>query len=75
MDWSTLQAAAFYDNDSFICDYLKQYQASEEDKSTLTKILQKAVESCSVKVVQSIVNSPHGTCFIIQGCTFKPQVG
>ena len=64
MDWKTLQAAAFYDNDSFISDYLKQYQASEEDKRTLTKILHKAVESCSVKVVQSIVNSPHGTCFI-----------
>ena len=63
MDWKYLQAAAFYDNDSFIKDYLEQYEASEEDKSegsTLTKILHKAAESCSVKVVQAVVNSPHG---------------
>ena len=60
MDWQSLHVAAFYDNDSFIKDYLDHYQASEENKTTLTKILHKAVESCSVKVVKAVVNSPHG---------------
>ena len=66
MDWKYLQAAAFYDNDSFIKDYLEQYQASMEDENTLTKILHKAAESCSVKVVQAVVNSPHGMCYTIR---------
>ena len=61
MEWKNLQAAAFYDNDAFIKEYLECYQASEQDKNTLTRVLHKAVESCSIKVVQTILNSPHGT--------------
>ena len=61
MEWKNLQAAAFYDNDTFIKEYLECYQESEEqDKNTLTKVLHKAVESCSIKVVQAILSSPHG---------------
>jgi len=65
MEWKYLQAAAFYDNDSFIKEYLEQHgvvpeQAREQDRTIVTKILHKAAESCSVKVVQAVLNSPHG---------------
>ena len=69
MDWKYLQAAAFYDNDSFIKDYL-EYEELEQDKSTITKILHTAAESCSVKVVQAVVNSPHGMCILRLGVIY-----
>lgn len=57
MEWKDLRAAALYDNDTFIKEYLERH---EQDKDTLTKVLHKAVESCSIKVVQAILNSSHG---------------
>lgn len=68
MEWKYLQAAAFYDNDSFIKDYLEQYESSEQNKGALTKILHKAAESCSIKVVEVIINSPHGMDYSVQAC-------
>lgn len=70
MEWKNLQAAAFYDNDSFIKEYLEQYQASEEEKSILARVLHKAVESYSVKVVQAVLDSPHGT-YCMAECTCR----
>jgi len=61
-DEKSLVFAACYDNKSFIEDYLA-YDDPIEDvprDAILAKALHKAAEHCSVKVVETLVNSPHG---------------
>ena len=63
----TLLVAACYDNKSYIEDYLASWDDTtidglplESRDVILAKALHKAAESCSVKVVETLVNSPHG---------------
>jgi len=61
-DEKSLVIAACYDNKSFIEDYLACDDPIEDvpRDDILAKALHKAAEHCSVKVVEILINSPHG---------------
>ena len=54
-----LLVAACHDDKLFIEEYLV-YNESELCDVILARVLHKATEHCSVKVVETLVNSPHG---------------
>ena len=66
MDEMSLIVAACDDNISLIEDYLTYCDTMDKDLQLeshdmiLAKVLHKGIECCSVKVVETLVNSPHG---------------